>query len=1098
MRIAVSLLFLLAVLAAGLVLGGAPAIAESDTGQISIVVLDSKTKAPLDFARVVLDGPVITNELTGRDGKVTFLDVPTGIYKARIFKGGYQQVTSAQFEVLDGKQVNVDVALVKQADVKSLGTITVTSSATITSTDVSQNGPLRKLSDSLADALGKLSGVSVSTDPNGDSDASVTVSLDGHDASQTAVTLDGIPLNAPGQAANLNALNTDLFAGAGVSRGPTLGGLAGGVNFRTLEPTLTWQGSFTTSYGSYAKSSTQLTEQGSIGKLGIALTHSIRGGQSPISGDAYADASGIGPYAHAGANQSGGDLLKLRVPIGAEQTLSATLISSNNYNDVLCTTFSGPVPCGYGPGNYSDRHFSLASLNDTALIGATAVQASYYGTQSRFDRDLLARFVNGVAEPFGSTTLQSTRGASLNAQLPSRVRHTISIQANASSSSTTLVPYLAQNRVFAGGSGTTRYSSLSITDQIKSSTKLSLSERVGLSNATNSGSGILGNVSATWNPQANDQFSASLDLTGAGAAAPRVQALTDPASLRFDCASGTALGSGPGDLPGPQSSTSQRLTWQHKFATGQVTTQLYRQVQNDTLISALVGSNALGPAYFPPSYFTIANQFYQSPAGCMSATALDPSKVLIALPIGGTTRVYEGVQIASGFGLGPYVIAQTYYNVQVAKALSTDARLQGSLSTTIPGAQLPNVPLHRAGITLDAKPTRWPVELLADVNYTSANNGNNLPAYAVVDAGASVPLSRGTMTLAVTNVFNAEAGTFATPALGVPVATLQGPPLPTVGRPLAPRQVSATYTFRFGRVTQAPRLPGGNAGGFQNVLAQLPAAAADHPAAALDVQTGRQQCTQELATQVRPLLDALKAYGAAVEAAKGPNGYPEAAPANVPDVPATAVSYHKNGDSYALALTPTQPRFFRSFVSCAQLRSATLEQAQAQHLYAPPSNVFTRAAIAYAPEAGLYLVRYPQQAGQEQFRLYRLPAAPPAAPFALTDASVCTADMRPIAKKLLTSLQAYFAGYQATATADPPGWIAKGHAVAKGYWVELQPADISSLPAVLSCGHVSAATPDEIKAAGFDGARPPSLNYTPALGLYFVRGQPPQNQTRQD
>ena len=68
----------------------ARALAQSDTGQIDIVVVDATTKHPIDLARVLLDGPVITSEITTASGKVTFTDVPDGIYRARIVKRGYR------------------------------------------------------------------------------------------------------------------------------------------------------------------------------------------------------------------------------------------------------------------------------------------------------------------------------------------------------------------------------------------------------------------------------------------------------------------------------------------------------------------------------------------------------------------------------------------------------------------------------------------------------------------------------------------------------------------------------------------------------------------------------------------------------------------------------------------------------------------------------------------------------------------------------------------------------------------------------------------------------------------------------------------------
>ena len=185
----------------------------------------------MELARVVLDGPVVTSELTDKKGEVLFTDVPDGIYRARIVKRGYQTITSNSFEVLNGNSVTVTVALALSTQLKVIGTVIAQSSATISSTSIGPDSAQRKLSGDLADALNKLSGVSVQTSSD-DSDAEQTISLEGHDASQTQLTLDGIPLNAPGSAGNIGAFATDLFTGAGVRNGPPLGGLGGGVNFR--------------------------------------------------------------------------------------------------------------------------------------------------------------------------------------------------------------------------------------------------------------------------------------------------------------------------------------------------------------------------------------------------------------------------------------------------------------------------------------------------------------------------------------------------------------------------------------------------------------------------------------------------------------------------------------------------------------------------------------------------------------------------------------------------------------------------------------------------------------------------------------------------
>src|SRR5579864_8716824 len=200
-----------------LLTGAAPALAQSDTGEIDIVVQDAGSKAPVVLARVLLDGPVITSEYTGDNGKVHFTEVPDGIYRARVFARGFDAVTSENFEVTNGRVVTVTVALAqaKGGNLRTIASVVAKSTASVSTTTIDQNSAQRKLSDTLADALGKLSGVTVATSSN-DSDATQTVSLEGQDASQTALSLDGIPLNAPGTAGDLRAIGSDLFTRSSV------------------------------------------------------------------------------------------------------------------------------------------------------------------------------------------------------------------------------------------------------------------------------------------------------------------------------------------------------------------------------------------------------------------------------------------------------------------------------------------------------------------------------------------------------------------------------------------------------------------------------------------------------------------------------------------------------------------------------------------------------------------------------------------------------------------------------------------------------------------------------------------------------------------
>ncbi len=417
-----------------LLLGAAPALAQSDTGEIDIVVQDAGSKAPVVLARVLLDGPVITSEYTGDNGKVHFTEVPDGIYRARVFARGFNAVTSENFEVTNGRVVTVTVALAqaKGGNLRTIASVVAKSTASVSTTTIDQNSAQRKLSDTLADALGKLSGVTVATSSN-DSDATQTVSLEGQDASQTALSLDGIPLNAPGSAGDLRAIGSDLFTRSSVSFGPQIGGLAGGVSFSSLEPTLSWQSEFSLSVGSNGKNNYSFGESGTLGKIGVAVMHTYRFSPSLLDGMSFLDTSGL-DYSHEGDGQQIGTMVKLRYQADQAQTLTGMFLHSVNGSELVCAQITGPLPCGYGPNNSYDTDFKLYSLTDNALIGDTQVQAALYGLRTGSTRNELDRFVDGVAEPTGTSQTLNTGGLTINATLPARDRHTISISGYTTSS----------------------------------------------------------------------------------------------------------------------------------------------------------------------------------------------------------------------------------------------------------------------------------------------------------------------------------------------------------------------------------------------------------------------------------------------------------------------------------------------------------------------------------------------------------------------------------------------------------------------------------------------------------------------------------------
>ncbi len=1113
---------MLRIIAAGLALAVAllavPALSQSDSGEITIVVTDATTKQPIGLARVLLDGAVITSELTGANGTVKFTDVPDGIYRARIVKRGYQSLTSISFEVLDGRLVNVAVALVQDTGgLKVIGTVSVKASAVVSSTSIDQNSPQRRLSDDLAGALNKLSGVSVTTSSD-DSDATQTISLEGHDASQTALTLDGIPLNAPGTAGNLRGFASDLFQGASVRTGAQIGGLGGSVNFTTLEPTLSWNSQLSMSLGTYGKYNYSLAETGSLGKLGIAAQTVYRLAPSLVDGQYYLDASGLA-YDHDGDSDYSGNLLKLRYELGDSQALTGMFLNSARNTEIVCLRQGAPpaLPCGYGPDNWNNGSVQLYSLTDNALLGATQLQASLYSSTSTNDLDQLNRFIDvstgplpePSSDPNGFNTLTKTSGFVVNATLPAKQRHTISLQAYGTSSQNVTTPLVPQSAPYYNGSVTSDYGALTLTDTMHSSDKLTLAASAGLSAATGSdGVTALGSLAATWRPTSFDTYSASYAVGGVAGSPGRINILSDPASLRFTCTGNpqqdTAYGSAPGDEPGPSSSISYRAGYTHALHGGNVSLQLYRQIQAGVLLPVLVnGSALLGEGLFPPGYFEQVEQLYDSPAGCnlKSGTAFGPQQLYFSTPISGVKRVYQGAEL-TGYATFGDLVVQPYYNVTVSTAYSNSPFFFNPYSITISGQQLPNQPLQRAGIVFDYKAPHSALEWLADAQYTARNNPNNLPAYTTFDAGVTAALNRGTLTFAASNITNTYGGIFASPANAVAYQTLYGETIPTIARPLTPRSYSVTYGIKFGQGVASsqtgsafnlprgargaggpPGGPGGGGGGNggRGFFAPLPTSP---PADPFAVSTDAQRCSADAMAKAQTLSAELKAYVARVEAAKTAAGYPASMPA--PAFADAAATYHGLGTTYALTIVVKGSGGMRSVAGCLPLHVARGDDVTAHHLYAPATTLFFVSQLTFMPSVGLYFVARQQQAGQESFRVYQLPTTPPKTPFEVhATNALCTGDARGIAAQALTELQNHF-----TKGSAAPNWTITPHVASAGTWFELDPADPSVVPALLQCGRVAGATADDIKARGFDAKTVPELNYAAPLGLYLVRPNP--------
>ncbi len=796
---------LLVLLIAGFATGAANAQSSNDTGIISVSVTDANSKKPLANARVTLFGATQSAALTNRGGLVKYTDVPSGLYRVRVVKGGFIGTTSAQLEVLGNKQIDIDVGLVPQAigvsapialsaagAMKVIGR--VSARIAVTTHDVDADSAIRRVSDSLTDALGKIAGVDVTQSTN-DPDAAQTISLNGHDESQTAVTLDGIPLGTPGSAVNLRPVNTDLFSGAGVSFAPQAGSLGGSVNFRTLQPTRTWIARLATSYGTFDKFNYQLGETGSLGKLGIAVLHTLRESNNALTFNTYTDQSGL-TYPHAGEASNSGDLLKLRYGVSDKVTLNVTALHNNEGIAYLCTQDVTRVPCGIGPGNTTTYRFGLMYATVQALVGEVTTSFSTYVNANDVSQNDGPRYIDGVPDPLITRTTSLARGIAFLSTV-SAGRSTLTAGGSSDDSLTRFDPIANASPFVVQSAVGSDSQTFELSDVYKMNDRLSIRPNLSLAGSTGSGLALVAGINATWRPQAADTYDA---VVSSGSSQPQgsvVQTFSDPATARFNCAAGTAGVSGPGDRPGKQSALSYDAHWLHTGTFGALKFDLYRQTQADQLVNAQIVATSLGFTSATP-YIAALQTYFSAPTVCGPHAVLDPANVYIGEQIGDTTRVYQGFTLSGRIALGPHLVAIAAYQTNGASVTAADRRLAALNSTTILGAQIPGRPVHRGNITLDGDLPRTGIELLANVAYVGANNAQHIDPYGLVSVGISHAIGAGRLALLETNVFDTESAPLSSLLFAQPNRTSGGGLLYTAANANVPREFTLRFTLNTG------------------------------------------------------------------------------------------------------------------------------------------------------------------------------------------------------------------------------------------------------------------------------------------------------------
>lgn len=785
-----------------------PAAAQTqESGAVIVQVTDAGTGAPVDNAAVfLLGGDTPQSSLTNAKGLLIFDTLQPGVYRVQVSAKGYASAESGDVEIGEGARMDVAVKLTPL--IKTIASIVAHSSVSISQQSIDEESPQRKVSQSLSDALNKIAGVNADTDLYG-ADSAFNISLRGANASQTAYSINGIHVGgAAGQA--LGGLS-DLFSGASVDFSPSALSTAGTVNFFTVQPTKSWNYAFTGVAGNYGNTFGTWTVSGGGGKVAMALQHAAGGQDSPLNGMYYKDQTGRA-YEHEGGFARSEDLLRINVTLSRVSGLHYMLLSGSDRSSTICADATALLPCGSGSGNYNHGWSAVKSIAFTSLAGHVQYNLfSNFGSYV-YNSAQPNRSVNGTVIPSFSSGSYPWWNGSLFASSTAG-RHTISangfvmMNANRTQSSYNGTGSLSSSR-------TERSESYGIGNRVKSNDKLALSHRFSFASATGAGSSLVFDESATWQPKTADVFEGSVGLGSAMPAPSYVGIIGDPLSADYDCHNGSVFVNGPPDKAVPQSSLQYSLSWRHKLKKGSVSVNVYRNDFTGQSLRAGVPFDAEPPALFPQGpgeYLDQIAQVWAQPTVCGSVP-FNPAHVYVSQMITGIGQVAQGFDVSGQLAVGKNVVLFPRYVVTNAYISTLDPRLTAAGSYYAVGAQLPHRPLHSAGLIVDGVLPHTSAEWLVDAEYTSANNGNNLPGYTVYNAGLIFNSTRGSLRFFLANMFGTHTGLFTTYQGVNPMPLQGGGTFAYATTPLPPRSFTVQYQVRWhARASEHPHASAGPA-----------------------------------------------------------------------------------------------------------------------------------------------------------------------------------------------------------------------------------------------------------------------------------------------
>jgi outer membrane receptor protein involved in Fe transport len=253
----------------------------------------------------------------------------------------------------------------------------------------------------------------------------------------------------------------------------------------------------------------------------------------------------------------------------------------------------------------------------------------------------------------------------------------------------------------------------------------------------------------------------------------------------------------------PESANDFEAGYGHRFNDdSNVQINAYVTAVTNQLFSAsqpLVAYGINNVTFAPGALQTYLNRLQtQCPGQNITAASL-PQYLSVSTTYNAAQALARGIEFSGRQRFAKIAYIDFGYYIESSTKTGISDLILASNPTVVNGAQLPNIPLHQATISLDVAPRGF--EFRVDNYYTGNNNGLNRPAYWQTNAFISHTFHEGTtLTLGGTNLFNQAVQYYGYLGYGTAPITNSvagGAPAPSEEFGIAPAQLTFTFQQKF-------------------------------------------------------------------------------------------------------------------------------------------------------------------------------------------------------------------------------------------------------------------------------------------------------------